>query len=121
MISEHKIICSEFSSGKVHDFQLFKNSHLHFAKNTLVIADTGYSGVDLIHSKSLIPKKSSKLHKLTKEDKFYNRTISKLRICIEHIFRFLKRFRLFSERYRVRRRTFAKRFNLLCSIFNLDF
>ena len=40
---------------------------------------------------------------------------------IEHIFRFLKRFRLFSERYRARRKTFAKRFNLLCSIFNLDF
>ena len=121
MISEHKIICSNFSSGKVHVFQLFKNSRLPLAKNTLIIADTGYLGIDLIHLNSLIPKKSSKRRKLTKEDKYYNRVISKLRICIEHIFRFLKRFRLFSERYRCRRKTFAKRFNLLCAIFNLSF
>ena len=63
----------------------------------------------LTYSNSLIPKKSSKL-RISKEDKFYNRAQSKLRICIEHTF--LKRFRLFSERYRARRKTFTKRFNL---------
>ena len=65
---------------------------------------------EFVYSRSLIPKKSSKLRKLSKEDKFYNHAQSKLRICIEHTF--LKRFRLFSERYRARRKTFAKSFNL---------
>ena len=90
------------------------------AKNTLLIADTGYLGLEQLHAKSLIPKKSSKFRKLDAEDKFYNRVVSKLRIKVEHIFRFLKRFSLFSERYRARRKTFAKRFNLICAVFNFN-
>ena len=121
VISDRKIICTEFASGRVHDFQLFKNSRLPLMKSTLLIADTGYFGVEAIHKKSLIPKKSSKLHKLTEQDKFYNRVVSKLRICIEHVIRFIKRFRLFSERYRARHKTFKKRFNLICAIFNFSF
>ena len=121
VISQGKIICTAFSSGKIHDFQLFKSSRLPIAKNTLLIADTGYLGLEQFHSKILIPKKSSKFHKLTSEDKFYNRVISKLRICVEHTFRFLKRFNLFAERYRARRKSFVKRFNLICAIFNFNF
>ena len=56
--------------GAVHDFQLFKLSRLPFRQNTLVIADTGYLGIEKIHKKILIPKKSSKFHRLTLEDKY---------------------------------------------------
>ena len=121
VISQGKIICTAFASGKIHDFKLFKFSRLSIAKNTLLIADTGYFGIEQIHTKTLIPKKSSKLRKLTSEDKFYNCVVSKLRISVEHTFRFLKRFNLFAERYRARRKTFAKRFNLICAMFNFNF
>ena len=49
VISQDKIICTAFSSGKVHDFQLFKSSRL-------LIADTGYLGLEQLHTKSLIQK-----------------------------------------------------------------
>ena len=87
-------------------------------EDILVTADTGYIGIEFLHRKSLIPKKSSKLRLLTLEDKYYNRIVSKLRICIEHIIRDVKRFRIFSERYRSRHKTFKKRFNLVCAIYN---
>lgn len=117
VISENKILCTNYATGAVHDFQLFKLSRLPFTQNTLVIADGGYIE---IHKKILIPKKSSKLHSLTLEDRYYNRVISNYRICIEHIIRNLKCFRIFSERYRSRHNTFKKRFNLICAIYNFD-
>ncbi len=104
---------------KFHEWQN-KLSRLPIAKNTLLIVDADYLGMEQFHTKILIPKKSSKLRKLTKEDKFYNRIVSKLRISIEHIFLFLKRFSLFAGRYRARRKIFAKRFNLICAIFNFN-
>lgn len=120
VISENRILCTNYATGGVHDFKLFKLSRLSFRQDTLVVADTGYLGIEQLHKKSLIPKKSSKLRHLTLEDKYYNRVISKLRICIEHVIRNIKCFRLFSERYRSRHWTFKKRFNLVCAIYNFN-
>ena len=53
---------------------------MHFSKDVLLIADKGYIGMDKIHGNSLVPKKSTKKHKLTKEDKKYNSIISRRRI-----------------------------------------
>ena len=75
-----KILNIIFSSGKTHDFKLFKDSKVYFLENVLIIADRGYLGINKIHKNSLIPKKASKKHKLTKEDKEYNLSISKCRI-----------------------------------------
>ena len=113
-------MCTNYANGAVHDFQLFKMSCLPLRQDTLVTVDTGYIGIELRHKNTLIPKKSSKLHRLTLEDKYYNRIVSKLRICIEHIIRRIKRFRIFSERYRCRHKTFKKRFNLICATYNFD-
>lgn len=121
MISRGKIICTAFANGKIHDFQLFKNSQLPLSKNTVVIADTGYLGIERIHRYCLIPKKTSKLHKLSKQDKAYNRAVAKIRIEVEHVIRMIKRFSIFAERFRCRRKNFTKRFNLVCAICNFNF
>ena len=55
-----KILCIATAEGKKHDFNLFKDSKLHFLKNTLVLADKGYLGIDKLHSNSKIPKKTIK-------------------------------------------------------------
>ena len=120
VISENRILCTEYATGAVHDFKLFKLSRLPFRQDTLVVADTGYLGLEQMHRKSLIPKKSSKLRRLTFEDKYYNSIVSKLRICIEHVIRNIKCFRIFSQPYRSRHGTFKKRFNLVCAIYNFN-
>ena len=54
------------------------------------------------------------------EEKQYNHTISKKRIYVEHVNRYLKIFRLLSSRYRNKRRSFALRVFLICGIYNFQ-
>ena len=109
-----------FSNGKKHDFQLFKESRTHVKAETVLEADTGYLGLAQIHANSLLPKKRSKNHPLTDQERKSNREISRKRIFVEHAIRFVKRFRILSERYRNRRKRFALRFSLIAGICNFD-
>ena len=115
-----EIIALAFSNGKKHDFQLFKESRTHVKAETVLQADTGYLGLAQIHANSLLPKKRSKNHPLTDQERRSNREISRKRIFVEHAIRFVKRFRILSERYRNRRKRFALRFSLIAGICNFD-
>ena len=115
-----KIIATAFSDGKTADFSLFKRSKTVFLALLLCLADSGYQGLDKKHKNSLTPKKKSKKHPLTDEDKANNRAISRQRIGCEHIMGRLKVFKILSERYRNRRKRFGLRFNLLAAIYNLE-
>ena len=88
------------SSGKTHDFKMLKESRLILPDDTLFVLDKAYQGIFEIHPMSLIPIKATKNHKLTPEEKAFNSFVSKLRIFIEHINRYIKRFRILSSRYR---------------------
>ena len=52
-----KIICTNMSNGKCHDFRLFKESGVRFAKDSKAITDTGYIGLQKIHSNTNYAKK----------------------------------------------------------------
>lgn len=114
------VICIAVSSEKKHDFNLFKDSKLHFLSSTELLADKGYQGISKLHSKSTIPVKASKKHKLSSEEKSFNSDVSKRRIYVEHINRYIKRFRIMSSRYRNKRRKFGLRASLLCGIYNFQ-
>ena len=62
------MIALEFANGKKHDFQLFKDSRVHVRPETIMEADTGYQGLVQIHPNSLLPKKRSKNHPLSKQE-----------------------------------------------------
>lgn len=115
-----QIICVNISNGKKHDFNLFKESRIHINPKIRVAVDSGYTGLDKIHSNSDLPKKSSKHNPLTKEDKKRNKAISIERVLVENIFSRIKKFKVFAERYRNRRKRFGLRFNLICSIQNFE-
>lgn len=115
-----KIICYSISKGKALDFRLFKESKLHIPLSIKIFADSGYQGICEYHKNSEIPIKSSKNHKLSEKEKLYNRNLSKRRIYIEHINRYLKRFRILSSRYRNKRRYFGLRISLICGIYNFQ-
>ena len=110
----------EFAKGAVHDFKLFKNSDFDFSKDTFLMMDMGYIGVQKIHPNSLTPVKSSKLHKLSKDEKWYNSQVSKIRIVIEHVNAFLKKFKIFSTRFRNRRKNFKLYMSFICGIYNFE-
>ena len=80
-----RIICTAFRTGKTHDFSLFKKSKLPINHDIQANLDSGYQGVYNFHKNSKIPKKKTKLHLLTKQDKANNHKTSKQRIFIENV------------------------------------
>ncbi len=97
-----------------------QGSHTHVFPDTLLEVDTGYLGLADLHSNSSLPKKRSKKHLLTKQERWENREISKKRTFVEYAIRFVKRSRILSERYRNRRDHFALRFSSIAGICNFD-
>lgn len=76
------IVCTAISTRTMHDFKLFKKSRLPIKKETKVSVDTGYLGITSLHPNTDIPKKKSKLHPLTIEDKIINKAKASLRIAV---------------------------------------
>ena len=77
-------------------------------------------GIDKIHSNSIVPIRASKKHKLSEDEKWYNNEISKIRIAIEHVNAFIKKFKITSTRYRNRRKDFKLYMALICGIYNFE-
>ena len=84
------------------------------------INDSGYQGIQRLHSNTTLPFKGSKKHPLNREQKKHNHDLGSKRILIEHVIRRLKIFRLLGERYRNRRRRFGIRVNLVGGIYNFE-
>ena len=114
------IICTSGCEGKKHDFQLLKDSKVRFQKGTFCLADSGYQGIFELHSNALIPHKKPKKQELAKTQKIYNRMLSSVRVKVENVLAWLKRFRIITERYSNRRKRFGLRFNLIAGIYNLE-
>ena len=84
------------------------------------VADLGYIGMDKHHQNCVIPIKASKNHPLSKDEKWYNREISKIIIAVEHVNAWIKKFKMFSTRYRGRRKNFTLFMSLICGTYNFE-
>ena len=102
----------------MHDF---KENRMILHKDTCILADKAYKGIHKIHFMSLIPIKASKNHPLTDIERAFNASLARERIFIEHINRYLKRFRILSSRHTNKHRKFVLRVSLLCAIYNLKY
>ena len=118
--ASRKIICTAFTNGKRHDFRLFKESKTRIHNDITVITDTGYQGLKKLHANSELPKKKTKKHPLTKDDKKANQDIASKRVLNENVIAMIKRFKIISDRYRNRRKRFGLRFNLISAVYNLE-
>lgn len=124
MIEDCKRIINFFTSnGKVHDFQMLKNSGILETLEKLEIGgkfDSGYQGVKDYLSNAMIPYKKPRNGELTEEQKEYNTQLSKKRIYIEHVNRELKIFRIMKETYRNHRNRYEDKLTIMCAIYNLN-
>jgi transposase len=108
--------------GSVHDFNLCKTSLLMLAVHltVLILADSGYQGIQSHYAWSLIPIKKSKDSELSAEEKAFNRELSRRRIVIENINARIKVFKIMSHPYRNRRPSHLLRTRLVCAILNAE-
>ena len=55
-----RIISTDFSNGKMHDFKLYKRSNTAIHPDIKSINDSGYQGLQKMHANTELPKKKSK-------------------------------------------------------------
>ena len=115
-----RIISTDFSNGKMHDFKLYKRSNTVIHPDIKSINDSGYQGLQKIHANTELPKKKSKGSSLSKSNKAYNNELSSKRALNENVIACIKRFKIVADRYRNRRKRFGLRFNLICGIYNWE-
>jgi transposase len=110
------------AQGSVHDFTLCKTSLLVLAVclSVIILADSGYNGIQRHYVWSLIPIKKPKGSELSDEEKAFNRELSRRRIVIENINAEIKVFKIMSHTYRNRRCSHLSRTRLVCAILNAE-
>lgn len=97
--------------GNIHDKKLYDISGIKLPDNA--IGDLGYLGTSMI-----IPRKSSKLHSLTKAQMLFNLRHSRKRIIVEHIFALLKSYRILRDRFRGHLKNYHQYFVIVCGLCN---
>jgi len=116
-----KIICTAEGYGKIHDFNLYKNTiGSRVLSSIKEQADSGYQGICAYHQNSETPKKKPRGGELTEEEQRENRRISCERILIEHTNAKIKVFKIMKYAYRNRRKRHLLRLNLICGIINFE-
>lgn len=93
---------------------------MHFKNKTNALTDTGYLGLQKLHTNTSMPKKKSKKQPLTQLDKLNNKMLSSERVANEHVIGMVKRFKIVADRYRNRRKRFGLRFNLIAGVCNFE-
>lgn len=114
------VLCIDVDKGRVHDFKLLKRSRLPFVSSQLCLADKGYQGFSKRHRAACLPTKKPRNQPLPEAEKQHNRALARLRVRVEHVIRRFKIFRIFSGRYRNRRRRFGLRLNLIAGLLNYE-
>lgn len=102
------------------DLELFKQSGVHLAAEVWYLADGGYRGLDALHPQTVLPIRKPRGGCLSENDQHNNRRLAKLRIRVEHVIRWLKRFRILKECYRNRRQRFGLRSRLIAGLHNFE-
>ena len=99
---------------------MLKESKLRLLSTLKILADSGYRGMQKLHTNFQLPHRKTKKKPLTKEQKKENQHLASQRIGVENTIGLLKRFKIITNRYRNRRKCFSLRFNLIAAIHNME-
>lgn len=93
------LLVSPTKSGRRHDKRLSDKLSLieRIPPNVGIWADSGLQGIQRLHSNTLVPKRRSKKHSLTEEEKQDNMIIASFRMAVEHAIGGMKRYRVLSD------------------------
>jgi hypothetical protein len=90
--------------GSRHDYDIFKEKHPNIPPDIERDMDLGYQGVqdDFPDMKARIPRKKQRGKERTKEDKKFNKMLSRERVVVEHVIGKMKKFKVMGETFRNR-------------------
>ncbi len=101
--------------GKKHDKKLFDEKKPSLPEKTELTGDLGYIGAEDIK----VPNKKQKGKKLTKEEKQFNKELSRRRITVEHSFGKMKIYQILAQRFRNPRNKHSLIFKNIAGLHNL--
>jgi hypothetical protein len=96
------LFLTQAKSGRRHDKRLADKNMLaeHIPEDVTIWTDTGFQGMQKIHANTIMPKKATKKHPLTPEQRESNRITASIRIVNEHAIGGMKRYRAAADTYR---------------------
>ena len=109
---------SKSRPGAIHDFKIHKEEPPLF-QESIILADSGYQGLDKIHKETQLPYKATKTKPLDKKEKEHNQTLARIRVTVENIFGDIKTFKILADRYRNKRKRYNVKFKIIAGIVNL--
>jgi hypothetical protein len=93
--------------GKKHDKKICDEEQLTFPEGSTLYKDTGFQGYEPSGVNTVQPKKKPRGQDLSPEERQRNRTISKVRIIVEHVICGVKRCRIVKDIFRNTRGEFG--------------
>ena len=107
-------------AGNVHDKKMCDLEQITFLKQTLVLADLGFTGLSGMEAQIIMPYKRKKNQELSEQQEQHNTWVSKIRVKVEHIIASIKIFRKVKEKFRGRLFNREDRVMLIaCGLHNL--
>ncbi len=105
---------TDHDKGRRHDYDIFKEKHPKIPPDIERNMDLGYQGVqdDFPDMKSKIPRKKQRGKERTREDKKFNKMLSRERVVVEHAIGRMKKFGIMGGTFRNR----LSRYNDMTSI-----
>jgi DDE superfamily endonuclease len=104
------LICAiRFGKGKSHDFEMFKSANFDLSNELEVSVDSGFQGIQHLHSKV----------ELTKQQKKQNTKKASKRVPVEHTNRKCKIFKICGCRFRGKHSNYESTWLLIVAIVNL--
>ncbi len=112
---------TKHEKGKKHDYDIFKRKRPKIPKDVELGGDSGYQGIkdDFPEIKSRIPRKKQKGKKRTKEDKRFNKKLSKERVIVENTIGKMKKFGILGGEFRNRLNRYDTMTSIVSGLVNL--
>ena len=106
-VEKRILYLSDAYHGSCHDFKILKDefdpSKGKWFGGFELLVDLGFLGIKKLYGGEIkIPNKKPKKKELTKSQKEINKSISQVRIKVEHSIGGLKRYRILSDRLRIK-------------------
>lgn len=100
LVSRQVEYLSNTYEGKKHDKKICDEEQPTFPEGSTLYKDTGFQGYEPSNVNTMQPKKKPRGQDLSPEDRQRNRTISKVRIIVEHVICGVKRCRIVKDIFR---------------------
>ena len=107
--------------GRKHDYHVYKKNHPVTPKQVVNVIDLGYLGIekDFPEQLSALPYRKERNHKLSNEQKEYNKIHSKKRIIVvEHTICRLKKYRIMNDIFRNKLRKYNRISDIVTGLIN---